>query len=303
MLHPFTRDARGLNADCWVLIAKSKTKTTPIVKALKSEREFFFVLVGSPELLFLHRILSNGSPPFMSVTPMAENSSALFSVGQPQTEPQPWLVSLDRTVVAQLLQVVVGFALIMATVWTIGPLQRRLFWTSAAWFGAWALIGLWNKPLQGFRLPSVKFSILIICAAILFAGALVAGAAGLGTLHGLFGARDPLRHASSYICWAIIQQYIQQIFFFSRFEQVTRNGLRASFSAAFLFGVAHLPNPELAQVTFLGGWLLSELFRRYRTVLPLGFGHGLIGIAIAISVPDHIQHHMRVGLSYLHYIG
>jgi hypothetical protein len=64
-----------------------------------------------------------------------------------------------------------------------------------------------------------------------------------------------------------------------------------------------LPNPVLAPVTFVGGWLLSELFRRYRTLVPLGIGHGLVGIAIALSVPDHIQHHMRVGLGYLRYIG
>lgn len=234
---------------------------------------------------------------------MAENSSALFSIGQPHTEAQPWLLSPERTKLADLFQVGVGFALIMMAVWTIGPLQRTLFWTSAAWFAAWGLIDLWKKRHRPFRLPSIGIPVLIVFTAILFAGGLVAAAAGLGTLHGLFGVREPLRHAGAYICWAIIQQYIQQTFFFSRFERVIRNGLLASFSAAFLFGVIHLPNPVLAPVTFLGGWLLSELFRRFRTVLPLGFAHGLIGIAIAISVPDHIQHHMRVGLSYLHYIG
>lgn len=234
---------------------------------------------------------------------MADNSSALFSVGQPGSKVRPSLIALDRTDLVALLQVLVGFALIMATVWTIGPLQRRLFWMSAAWFGGWALVSLWQRRGQGFRLPSAKLSGLLLFTALMVAGGLVMAAAGMGTLHGLFGARDPLRHASGYLCWAIIQQYIQQVFFFSRFEQLTRNGVLASFSAAFLFSVAHLPNPVLAPVTFLGGWLLSELFRRYRTVLPLGLGHGLIGIAIAVSVPDHIQHHMRVGLSYLHYIG
>jgi membrane protease YdiL (CAAX protease family) len=142
----------------------------------------------------------------------------------------------------------------------------------------------------------------MLFAALLLSGGLMMTAAGLGTLHGLFGTRDPLRHASGYICWAIIQQYIQQSFFFSRFEQLTRHGWLASLFAASLFGVAHLPNPVLAPVTFVGGWLMSELFRRYRTVLPLGLGHGMIGIAIAVSVPDHLQHHMRVGLSYLHYL-
>jgi hypothetical protein len=50
------------------------------------------------------------------------------------------------------------------------------------------------------------------------------------------------------------------------------------------------------------GWLLSELYRRYRTLIPLGIAHGLVGLAIALSVPDRLNHHMRVGLGYLHYI-
>lgn len=233
---------------------------------------------------------------------MAQNSSALFSVGQPSFKARSRLFALDGADLVALLQVIAGFALIMATVWTIGPLQRRLFWASAAWFSFWAVIGLWQRRRDAFRMPPAKVAAVLVLTAILIAGGVVVGAASLGTLHGLFGTRDPLRHASSYLLWAIIQQYIQQIFFFSRFEQVMNNGVLASFSAAFLFGVAHLPNPVLAPVTFLGGWLLSELFRRHRTVLPLGLGHGLVGIAIAVSVPDHIQHHMRVGLSYLHYI-
>lgn len=234
---------------------------------------------------------------------MAENSSPLFSVAEPGgAETRPWLLSLAHIELATLLQILGGFALIMATVWTIGPTQRFLFWTSAAWFAGWGVVARWQKRGQGFQLPSAKLWGLLVFIALLLAGGLVTTAAGLGTLHGLFGTRDPVRHASSYICWAIVQQYIQQSFFFSRIEQLTSRGWLASFSAAFLFGVAHLPNPVLAPVTFVGGWLLSELFRRYRTVLPLGLGHGLIGIAIAISVPDHLQHHMRVGLSYLHYI-
>jgi Type II CAAX prenyl endopeptidase Rce1-like len=234
---------------------------------------------------------------------MAENSSVLFSVGQPGIKSRSRLGALDTADLVALLQVVAGFALIMATVWTVGPLQRRLFWVSAAWYSFWAVVSLWQRRRDAFRMPSAKVVGLLLFTAFLFAGGLVAGAAGLGTLHGLFGTRDPLRHATGYLVWAIIQQYIQQMFFFARFEQIMNSGVMASFTAALLFGIAHLPNPVLAPVTFLGGWLLSELFRRHRTVLPLGVGHGLIGIAIAVSVPDHIQHHMRVGLSYLHYIG
>jgi membrane protease YdiL (CAAX protease family) len=102
--------------------------------------------------------------------------------------------------------------------------------------------------------------------------------------------------------WAVVQQWIQQSFFFERMERVIERGVLASFATAALFGLAHLPNPVLAPVTFLGGWLLSELYRRYRSVVPLGIAHGLVGLAVALAVPDSLNHHMRVGLGYLRYM-
>src|SRR5262249_29691713 len=234
---------------------------------------------------------------------MSEQLSLMMSEGFPAPERPSEPFRLGRREWVTLLEVTVGFLLIMMTVWTPRPLQTLLFWTSAAWLVACTVIGVWRHGLPSWRLPSLKASALMIVCGLLIAVGLMALGAAAGTLHGLFGAQEPLRHAAGYICWAVIPQYIQQTFFFARFEQVTHNGLLAGLLTALLFGVAHLPNPVLAPVTFLGGWLLSELFRRYRSVLPLGIGHGFVGLAIALSVPDHIQHHMRVGLGYLRYIG
>jgi membrane protease YdiL (CAAX protease family) len=234
---------------------------------------------------------------------MSEHLSLVLPADFPATQPRRERISLDRRKWITLLETAVGFLLIMVTVWTPRPLQTKLFWIAAVWLVACSVVAAWRNERPGFKLPSLKVSALMIASGLLVAAGLIAIAAAAGTLHGLFGAKDPLRHAGGYICWAIIQQYIQQMFFFTRFEQVTRNGMLAGFIAALLFGVVHLPNPVLAPVTLLGGWLLSELFRRYRTVLPLGIGHGLVGLAIALSVPDHIQHHMRVGLGYLRYMG
>ena len=232
---------------------------------------------------------------------MGENSSFVLAAGVPAAK-RRWPVSLSRTDLIHLSEIAVGYALIMATIWTERPLQRWLFWFAGAWFLALTAVSVWKKGLPRLKFPPVGMSALTIVASGLVAGGLVALAGALGTLHGLFGGKSPLVHAASYLIWAVIQQYIQQAFFFSRLEQVTQNGSQACFAAACMFGIAHLPNPVLTPVTFLGGWLLSELFRRYRSVLPLGIGHGLIGMALALSVPDHIQHHMRVGLSYLRYI-
>ncbi len=151
-------------------------------------------------------------------------------------------------------------------------------------------------------LPPLQFSIVVIGLGIITAAAVLLASAQLGTLHRLFGKPNAILHGSTYLIWAVVQQWIQQSFFFARMERVIERGVLASFTTAALFGLAHLPNPVLAPLTFLGGWLLSELYRRYRSVVPLGIAHGLVGLAIALAVPDSLNHHMRVGLGYLHYM-
>jgi hypothetical protein len=230
---------------------------------------------------------------------MAENS--FFLLPTPAAPEKLDALSAGKSDWLALVQVATGYALIMGTIWTVKTTQRWFFWISAAWFLVWALTASWKAFRRGVKLPSLKVSALVVLAGAMVAGSFIALAATLGTLHGLFGRKDPLLHAGSYMIWAIIQQIIQQTFFLTRFEQLTQSGLRASLIAASLFGLAHLPNPVLAPVTLAGGWLMSELYLRYRTVLPLGIAHGLVGMSIAVSVPDHIQHHMRVGLSYLLY--
>jgi hypothetical protein len=232
---------------------------------------------------------------------MAQNSSLVLAAGVPAAK-QRSHVSVSRTNLIVLSEVAIGYALIMATLWTERSYQRWFFWISAAWFLALSAVTVWRKKALRLKFPPAGMAALTIVASGLAAGGLLALAGALGTLHELFGGKTPLLHAGSYLVWAVIQQYIQQVLFFSRLEQVFRSGSLACFTAASMFAVAHLPNPVLTPVTFVGGWLLSELFRRYRTVLPLGIGHGLVGMALALSVPDYLQHHMRVGLSYLHYV-
>jgi hypothetical protein len=199
-----------------------------------------------------------------------------------------------------LLAIAAGYALIMITLWSPQALQRRLFWLDAAFFFCAAVIAFWKKPFQP---PPLEFAVLVVAVGSAIAATVTLVAAEVGTLHGLSGARQPLLHAGMYITWAIVQQWIQQAFFFVRLERLLHRGVLASFAAAAMFGLAHVPNPVLVPVTFLGGWLLSELYRHHRSVLPLGIAHGLVGLALAVAVPDQINHHMRVGLGYLLYRG
>jgi CAAX prenyl protease-like protein len=199
-----------------------------------------------------------------------------------------------------LLALLAGYGLIMATVWTESLLQRRLFWITAAFFFVVTVRAFWGKPLE---MPRFSFTLILVALGAVVAGAVVLVAAKLGTLRILYGSSNVLAHSSGYLIWALLQQYLQQCFFFVRIEQVIHRGILASFTAAALFAMVHLPNPVLTPVTFVGGWILSELYRRYRSALPLGVVHGMVGLALAVSIPDGIMHHMRVGLGYLRYHG
>lgn len=207
----------------------------------------------------------------------------------------------DHGKLALLTEVAVAYALIMITIWSPNPPQRILFWISAAWFLIFAIISKMRGQPLGFKRPPFRMAVVTISLTVLLAVGMGAVAAWIGTLHGLFGVRVPVLHASGYLLWAVVQQYIQQSYFFARIEKLGAHGLLASFITALLFSLVHLPNPVLTPVTFVGGWILSELFRRYRSIYPLAVAHGLIGLAIAVSVPDHLHHHMRVGLGYLRY--
>ena len=106
-----------------------------------------------------------------------------------------------------------------------------------------------------------------------------------------------LRHILPYILWAFGQQFLLLSFLYVRFEFLL--GARAAvFASAALFTLAHLPNLPLTAMTLIGGLFFAEMFRAYRSILPLSITHALVGISIAFTFPDSLMHHMRVGLSY-----
>jgi membrane protease YdiL (CAAX protease family) len=109
-----------------------------------------------------------------------------------------------------------------------------------------------------------------------------------------------LRSAWQYLIWALMQEFILQSFFFTRCEELF--GTSASvWVAAALFSAAHLPSPLLTTFTLIGGLLFCEMFRRLRSIYPIGVVHALMGLTVALTMPDSLLHHMRVGIGYLQY--
>jgi membrane protease YdiL (CAAX protease family) len=109
-----------------------------------------------------------------------------------------------------------------------------------------------------------------------------------------------LQSVWGYVIWALIQEFILQSFFFNRFEELY-GGSAAVWIASALFAAAHLPSPILTTATLIGALFFCEMFRRYRSIYPLGVAHAMLGLSIFLIMPDSLLHHMRVGIGYLRY--
>ncbi len=115
------------------------------------------------------------------------------------------------------------------------------------------------------------------------------------------GPTPLLRHVWGYLIWAVMQQFLLQIYFLLRLVRLLPGKVAPVVAAAGLFSLAHLPNPVLAPVTLVWGIAACFLFLRYRNIYALGLAHGILGLCVAVIVPDSIQHHMRVGIGYYRY--
>jgi len=199
-----------------------------------------------------------------------------------------------------ILEVFAAWGLIEATTWTHGRTQSGLFWISAAFIFVSTIARRPRLRDLGLGLHGLRSTLWVIPAAVAISGIAVLIAQRLGTLHPLFGVIGIATHSFAYFIWAIVQQFILQSYFFVRLEQLLSSRLSAIASTV-LFTLVHIPNPVLMSVCFFAGWAACEIFRRQRNIYCLGVAHAILGLTIAVTVPNHIQRHMRVGIGYFHY--
>ena len=200
-----------------------------------------------------------------------------------------------------LAELAIGYGLILTTIWTPNPAQRILYWTAFTWIAITAALRWKETAPNGLGCKGLLGSLWVVAAAIaVFLGA-IALAHHLHTLHRLYGPLPVVEHIAGYALWALMQQFILQVYVLLR---LLRLGIRRSSAVALasvLFAIAHLPNPLLVAVTLVWGALSCLLYLRYRNLYPLAFAHAILGMCLAVAVPNHIHHHMRVGLGYFTY--
>jgi len=199
------------------------------------------------------------------------------------------------------VELAICYGLIQLVVWTPRPTQQLLFWIAFVWILATTLVYRPDANTLGLRLIGLQSLLWITAGGLLFAGVLVGIGFELHTLHPLHGARSLRLHMAGYQLWAFEQQFILQDYFLLRLLRILPTQFAAVIAAAVLFSTAHLPNPVLMAATLVWGIVSCTLFLRRRNLYALGLVHGILGLGVAISVPDSVTHHMMVGLGYLQY--
>jgi hypothetical protein len=197
-----------------------------------------------------------------------------------------------------LLEIASLFMLILGIVWTPIGAPNTVF-AVAAILGIlhFGVMGRYTRREMGLTQPLsglgyVLASGLLACGGIVLLG-LVLRFAGAG-------CNLPLGRSWQYMIWAIGQEFILQSIIFVRLEGMLGSS-RSVIASAALFAMLHVPSPVLTVLSFLGGLLFCELFRRWRNLYAVGLIHAALGLTIAASLPDRWLHHMRVGMGYLTY--
>jgi hypothetical protein len=200
-----------------------------------------------------------------------------------------------------LLELWIGYALILVVIWTPRPWQRVFYFIAATFIVTSTCISFPGWKTVGLGSANLARSAWIVTVALLAAAIAIVLAARIHTLHAPGTPVLFLQRFAGYILFACVQQALVQVYFLPRLLRLTRTANSAALAAAAIFSLAHLPNPILTVITLVWGLISCMLFLRYRNLYPLAITHAILGITVAICVPGPTIHNMRVGLGYLTY--
>jgi membrane protease YdiL (CAAX protease family) len=198
-------------------------------------------------------------------------------------------------------ELAIGYLLVLAVIWSTRPLQRWLYWLAIAWFLFAIVASFPGWKAMGCSATGFWRSSWVVGVALTLAGAGVAAASILHTLHHPSGLVNWILAFGGYSVWSLAQQFLLQGYFLSRLVRVVPSATVAAIIAAIIFALAHLPNPILTVLTLVWGLAACLVFVRSRNLWPLAIAHAIFGICVAITIPGSTSHNMRVGRGYLTY--
>ena len=98
--------------------------------------------------------------------------------------------------------------------------------------------------------------------------------------------------------WALFQQYALQGYINRRAQLAVGKGGWSVLLVALIFGVLHLPNPALAALTLLGGFIWAAVYQREANLFALAASHTVASISLAMALPLSVINGLRVGFKY-----
>jgi membrane protease YdiL (CAAX protease family) len=200
-----------------------------------------------------------------------------------------------------LLELVVGYALILTVIWTPRPWQRTIYFIAAAFILSATWLSFPGLKAMGLRPSNLARSLWIVGATLVAAALSIVLAGRIHTLNPPASPTLFVKRYVGYILFACVQQALLQDYFLLRLLRLMRSQRSAVLGAAALFSLAHLPNPILVATTFVWGLIACLLFLRYRNLYALAVAHAILGVTLAMCVPGPVIRNMRVGLGYLTY--
>lgn len=200
-----------------------------------------------------------------------------------------------------LIELAIGYGLILATIWAPRPYQQWLYAGAAAWIVLTSILSFPGWDAMGFRRGGFLASLWVVFAAALVTACAVILAIHLHTLRHPISTRNWIMTFGGYTVWSFVQQFLLQGYFLFRFLRLLPRREWAAVAAAAIFAAAHLPNPILTPITLIWGLVACFVFLRWRNVFPLAIAHAILGITVAITIPGPVVRNMRVGLGYLRY--
>lgn len=200
-----------------------------------------------------------------------------------------------------VVELAVGYGLILLALWSPLPRQRWIDWVALVWVLLVTALSFDGLTANGLRERGFLPSLWVVGAALLLTAIVVALAAVFHTLNAPHHIEFFVRRYWAYAIWSLLQEFLLLDFFLRRLLRLLGSRSAAIAMAAALFTLAHLPNPILMPLTLLWGLIACALFLRYRNLYTLGMAHAIFGICIAITIPAQADHNMRVGLGYLTY--
>lgn len=206
-----------------------------------------------------------------------------------------------RRVTWEILELLIGYCLVLAVIWTPRPLQHYLYFLALGWFIVSIALSFEGWKAMGCCVAGFWRASWVVGVAVIMAAVATFFASSYGTLHHPASPEQWVKSFGGYTVWALMQQLLLQGYFLARLLRLLPSANLAAAITASVFAVAHLPNPILTPLTLIWGLTACLVFIKSRNVYPLAIAHAIFGICVAVTIPGEVIHNMRVGLGYIQY--